>query len=111
MIASPSAISSSTVNKLRPEKPCIATIEPISFRLIDNPSSPLQGEIRSDPPQLSSPMSKPSHLRVCRSASLITLGEGVRLDQVRFVHHLELAVGLGFADARLAPQVVIGVDL
>src|SRR6188768_2855330 len=59
MIASPSAISSSTVNKLRPEKPCIAAIEPISFRLIDNPSSPLQGEIRSDPLQLTFPASKP----------------------------------------------------
>src|SRR6188768_579779 len=34
MIASPRAIRSNTVNRLRPEKPCIATIEPISFRLI-----------------------------------------------------------------------------
>src|SRR4051812_46133543 len=43
--------------------------------------------------------------------SLISLGERVRLDQLRFVDHLVLPAGLGLTDAKLAPEVMIGVDL
>src|SRR5450830_335360 len=46
----------------------------------------------------------------CRDL-LITLGERIRFDQVGLVDDLELAVFLRFADAGLAPQVMIGMDL
>src|SRR5690606_13071532 len=43
---------------------------------------------------------------------LVSLGEGVRLDQLgRFRHHLEGAVRHALGDARLAPQVMVGVHL
>src|SRR4030065_2339841 len=44
-------------------------------------------------------------------ALLVTLGEGIRFDQARLVHHVHLAVLLPVPDTQLAPQVVVGVDL
>src|SRR6188768_2487643 len=98
MMASPNAMSSSTVNRLRPEKPCIATIEPISFRLIPIPSSLWRPALTSD-------------VSTSRVSSLIALGKRIRLDQIRVVDELELAVGFGFANPRFAPQVMVLVDL
>src|ERR1700742_3732655 len=45
------------------------------------------------------------------SRSLVSLREGVGLDELRLVDDLVLPVGLRLADAQPAPQVVVGVDL
>src|SRR6266568_2299192 len=91
MIASPSPISSSTANRLSPAKPCI--------RPMFSSSEKLMGGLRVG-----------NGRRVRRS--LVALGERVRLDQLgRLRDDLECAVELAHRDARLAPQVVVGVEL
>src|SRR4051812_3294675 len=46
-----------------------------------------------------------------RPGLLVALGEGIGLDQVGLVDHLELAVLLRLADAGLAPEVMVLVHL
>src|SRR5690349_323761 len=86
MIARPRAISSSTQNVLSPLNACIAQIERSMLYLEEGQSQ-------------------------CRFSSLVALGERIRLDQLGLVKHLVLAIHLHLADAQLAPQVVVLVDL
>src|SRR6478752_1723565 len=89
MIARPSPISRSTENRLRPAKPCITPMF-----------------IISDTDMLT------SWGWTGRDCLLVALGERVRLDQLRRLrHHLERGVGHAHGDARLAPQVVVGIQL
>src|SRR6266702_295041 len=99
--ASPSPISSSTLNRLRPAKPCIS----VTLRMSE-------ADMR-----LSSKCPLRAHAAVSahglpRQCLLITLRERIRLDQIgRLGHHLELAVRLRLTDARAAPQMMVRVDL
>src|SRR5258705_6740162 len=86
--ASPSPISSSTLNRLSPANPCIS----VTLRMSE------------------------ADMRLSSKCSarelLVALRERIRLDQIgRFGDHLELSVGLRLADARAAPQAMVRVDL
>src|SRR4051794_13768207 len=85
---SPSAISTRTVNRLRPLKTCMA--------IVSNVMCPLTLGWDLLP------------LRV-PSWSSDELGERVRLDQLRVVEDLHLTVGAELADAGVLPEMVVAL--
>src|ERR1700704_63947 len=90
-IARPSAISTRMVDRLRPLKACIRKVSSVIRR---SPPGPGRRAGRGD-----------QALPATRS----DLGERVRLDQRRLVDHVDLAVLSEGADARMLPEVVIGL--
>src|SRR3954464_4438347 len=105
MMASPNPMSSSTANRLRPAKPCIRPMFSISERDMRGSGGRRGRECRGRTPGQAGAGPR-------RRGLLVALGERVRLDQLgRLGHHLEGGVGHAHRDARLAPQVVVGVQL
>src|SRR5260221_13878596 len=93
-IAKPNAISTSTVNRLRPLKACMMTMSGVMGAIVPPASTqPGAGRRTAD--------------AVRRRAMPSDLRERVRLDQRRFVDHVDLPVGPEGADPDVLPQVVV----
>src|SRR5688500_11684850 len=105
MIASPSAMSSRTQKTESPLKPCIAMIAPNSENHSISRSQPYSRATEVIPTRLCAGH-RPHAMRL-----LITLRERIGLDQIRLVDHLELPVLLRDADSRLAPEMVVRMNL
>src|SRR5450830_1142732 len=120
MMARPKAISKRTQNTDRPLKPCMAKMakNSVSETMLTPALGDEIGKCCVGGDACMSRMSRMS-LRTpplcCQQINacdlLITLGERIRFDQVGLIDNLELAILLCFADAGLAPQMMVGMHL
>src|SRR5690606_5919734 len=99
MIARPRAINSSTQNTDSPLKPCMAAMAP------NSDSHSIRSLLSEERHRLQA--AGPSGCLPPALPLLVALRDGIGFDQVGLVDQGELTVGQDFADAGLAPQVLV----